>query len=57
MLFGTFRNPDRWYGEAGFWNGASGQLGSLLLGRDVTRPDAEPVPAGGRGSRELEPAS
>jgi sterol desaturase/sphingolipid hydroxylase (fatty acid hydroxylase superfamily) len=39
MLFGTFRNPDRWQGEAGFWDGASAQLGDLLLGRDVTRED------------------
>lgn len=54
MLFGTFRNPDRWRGQAGFWNGASAQLGSLLLGRDVTRPGLEPAPVAARGSRELE---
>ncbi len=37
ILCGTFRNPDRWQGEAGFWDGASTRLGALLLGRDVTR--------------------
>jgi sterol desaturase/sphingolipid hydroxylase (fatty acid hydroxylase superfamily) len=37
MLFGTFRNPEAWQGEAGFWDGASEQIADMLLARDVTR--------------------
>lgn len=39
IRFGTFRNPDRWQGETGFWDGASSELDHLLLGRDVTREE------------------
>jgi len=35
MLFGTFRNPDGFPAEYGFWNGASAKLGAMLVGRDV----------------------
>jgi sterol desaturase/sphingolipid hydroxylase (fatty acid hydroxylase superfamily) len=35
ILFGTFRNPATWEGEAGFHNGASTRIGAMLLGRDV----------------------
>ncbi|HEX8622532.1 MAG TPA: sterol desaturase family protein [Allosphingosinicella sp.] len=35
MLFGTFRNPSEFEGQAGFWDGASGRVGAMLLGRDV----------------------
>ena len=35
MVFGTFRNPRRWEGQAGFWDGASNRLGPMLLGKDV----------------------
>jgi sterol desaturase/sphingolipid hydroxylase (fatty acid hydroxylase superfamily) len=35
MVFGTFRNPVRFEGQAGFWDGASGRLGAMLVGRDV----------------------
>ncbi len=38
MLFGTFRNPEGVGGPAGFWDGASAQVGALLAGRDVTQP-------------------
>jgi sterol desaturase/sphingolipid hydroxylase (fatty acid hydroxylase superfamily) len=41
MLFGTFRNPALWEEEAGFHDGASDRLGPMLLGRDVSEPDAE----------------
>lgn len=34
MLFGTFRNPPRWNGEAGFHEGSTHQW-SMLLGRKV----------------------
>jgi sterol desaturase/sphingolipid hydroxylase (fatty acid hydroxylase superfamily) len=38
LLFGTWRNPQHFpEGEFGFWDGASSQLGAMLLGRDVTR--------------------
>jgi sterol desaturase/sphingolipid hydroxylase (fatty acid hydroxylase superfamily) len=35
ILFGTFRNPDQFPAEYGFWEGASSKLGSMLIGRDV----------------------
>lgn len=41
MVFGTWRNPATWEGEAGFYDGASTRLGALLTGRDVTAPEAE----------------
>lgn len=44
IVFGTFRNPARFEGEVGFWNGASSRIGSLLLGRDVTRPTPPTAP-------------
>ncbi|MFO0634469.1 MAG: sterol desaturase family protein [Nannocystaceae bacterium] len=38
MLFGTFRNPVRVEGPAGFWDGASTRVLPMLLGRDVSMP-------------------
>jgi hypothetical protein len=35
ILLGTFRNPATFTEPAGFWDGASGRLGSMLVGRDV----------------------
>jgi sterol desaturase/sphingolipid hydroxylase (fatty acid hydroxylase superfamily) len=35
ILFGTFRNPAAFTDPLGFWDGASGKLGSMLIGRDV----------------------
>ena len=35
MVFGTFRNPRAWMGQAGFYDGASGRMGDMLLGRDI----------------------
>lgn len=40
MLFGTFCNPDEHRAEVGFHPGASARLGSMLIGRDVSEPDA-----------------
>lgn len=40
MLFGTYRNPKTFEGEAGFYNGASARVGDMLLGRDVSVPQA-----------------
>ena len=41
MLFGTFRNPERFEAEAGFFDGASKRMGEMLIGRDVTRQEPE----------------
>jgi sterol desaturase/sphingolipid hydroxylase (fatty acid hydroxylase superfamily) len=38
MVFGTFRNPAEWRGEAGFYKGASSRILAMLLGRDVSTP-------------------
>ena len=37
-VFGTFRNPVRWEGEAGFHDGASSRVAEMLIGRDVSSP-------------------
>jgi len=54
MLFGTFRNPERFEGEVGFYNGASARIGEMLIGRDVSNP---PVPAAGTTSSEVPEAA
>jgi sterol desaturase/sphingolipid hydroxylase (fatty acid hydroxylase superfamily) len=38
IVFGTFRNPARFEGDVGFFDGASNQLGPLLLGSDLDAP-------------------
>ena len=35
IVFGTFRNPRTWHGEAGFYTGSSKHTLRMLLGRDV----------------------
>lgn len=35
MLFGTFRNPREWNGEAGFHDGASNRIGAMLIGKEI----------------------
>jgi|SRR5438067_1076100 len=40
ILFGTFRNPVAFTADAGFWDGASSQLGRMLAGRDVATKEA-----------------
>ena len=40
MVFGTFRNPAEMSREMGFWKGASAKIGSMLIGRDVSRQQA-----------------
>jgi sterol desaturase/sphingolipid hydroxylase (fatty acid hydroxylase superfamily) len=42
ILFGTFRNPENWDGEAGFYLGASSRIWDMLLGRDVATPPPSP---------------
>lgn len=38
LLFGTFRNPRVWSGDAGFYSGASTRTLAMLAGRDVSTP-------------------
>jgi len=42
ILFGTFRNPTKFTGPSGFWDGASARMGAMLIGRDVGEPDPAP---------------
>jgi len=35
IVFGTFRNPEAFPAQYGFWDGASAKLGRMLIGRDV----------------------
>jgi len=50
LLFGTFRNPERFEPEAGFWDGASRRIGAMLALRDVTSPPPR-EPARARAAR------
>jgi hypothetical protein len=51
MLFGTWRNPKTWDGQAGFYDGASERFADLFIGRDVAsgvrglHPAPAPAPA------------
>ncbi len=36
IVFGTFRNPVAWQGEAGFYPGASKRTFDMLIGRDIS---------------------
>ncbi|HEX5098830.1 MAG TPA: hypothetical protein VFV94_04990 [Polyangiaceae bacterium] len=38
LVLGTFRNPQEFVAQAGFWHGASGRVGAMLIGRDVSLP-------------------
>ena len=40
MLFGTFRNPEGYAAESGFYDGASARVADMLLFRDVSEPEA-----------------
>ena len=46
MLFGTFRNPATFEGEAGFDQPASGRLGAMLAFVDVNESNAGPATLG-----------
>ena len=42
LVFGTFRNPERFEVEAGYWDGASAKVGAMLVAQDVsTKPGSE----------------
>jgi len=45
IVLGTFRNPEGFAENAGFWHGASSRTLAMLFGRDVGQP---PVPAPAR---------
>ena len=49
MLFGTFRNPENFKVEQGFYKGASTRIVEMLAFQDVSkpRPSQEPAPAKG----------
>ena len=38
LLFGTFRNPENYVAETGFYTGASARIGEMLLAKDVSQP-------------------
>jgi len=38
ILFGTWRNPARWEGQSGFYDGASARIPEMLIGVDVSSP-------------------
>lgn len=46
IVLGTFRNPATFNEPAGFWDGASTQVGAMLLGRDVAEPRTSASAAG-----------
>jgi len=45
ILLGTFRNPTTFTEPTGFWDGASSQVGAMLLGRDIGDQPAVRTPA------------
>jgi pimeloyl-ACP methyl ester carboxylesterase/sterol desaturase/sphingolipid hydroxylase (fatty acid hydroxylase superfamily) len=38
LIFGTFKNPETFTGEYGFYDGASGRVGDMLMFKDVHKP-------------------
>jgi sterol desaturase/sphingolipid hydroxylase (fatty acid hydroxylase superfamily) len=38
IVFGTFKNPATWQGQAGFYDGASLRVPEMLVGMDVSEP-------------------
>ncbi|HEY9178482.1 MAG TPA: sterol desaturase family protein [Flavipsychrobacter sp.] len=38
MIFGTFKNPENFAKETGFYDGASQRIGDMLIFKDVSRP-------------------
>jgi len=41
MIFGTFKNPENFAKETGFYDGASQRIGDMLIFKDVSRPGSE----------------
>jgi len=54
LVFGTFKNPKTWEGEAGYYDGASNRIGAMLIGRDVTEaPEPKVITPAPRESTPL----
>lgn len=45
IILGTFRNPTRWTAQGGFHDGASKRMGAMLLGRDISTEESNPMTA------------
>jgi sterol desaturase/sphingolipid hydroxylase (fatty acid hydroxylase superfamily) len=45
IVFGTFRNPAVWREQSGFYEGGSKRIGAMLLGRDISTPESNPMSA------------
>ncbi len=45
IVFGTFRNPAVWREKGGFYDGASKRIGAMLIGRDISTPESNPMSA------------
>ncbi len=43
LLFGTFRNPEEFASEAGFYDGASAKLPQMLAFKDIAGSDFDPA--------------
>ena len=45
LVFGTFRNPAVWREQGGFYEGGSKRIGAMLIGRDISTPESNPMGA------------
>ncbi|HEY5447469.1 MAG TPA: sterol desaturase family protein [Polyangia bacterium] len=52
MVFGTFRNPAIWREQAGFYEGGSKRIGAMLIGRDISTPESNPMSSRPEAYRE-----
>jgi sterol desaturase/sphingolipid hydroxylase (fatty acid hydroxylase superfamily) len=43
VVFGTFRNPAEWREQGGFYDGGSKRVGAMLIGRDISTPESNPM--------------
>ena len=43
IVFGTFRNPAVWREQGGFYDGGSKRIGAMLIGRDISTPESNPM--------------
>jgi len=57
MVFGTFRNPAVWREQAGFYEGGSKRIGAMLIGRDISTPESNPMSSRPPAYREPERAA
>lgn len=48
LLFGTFRNPQEFASESGFYDGASAKVPQILMFRDIAGSDFDPAMKLGR---------